>query len=91
MGRGCVNFVLPVAKWTGSWTKAFWYNIQVEKQGSLRQAFMYGQYSFSKQKQGEAKVQVKETDSTWGQFFPVTELPEESHWTHWGFNLFVIY
>ena len=34
---------------------------------------MYGQYPFSKQKQGEAKVKVKETDSTRSQFFPVTE------------------
>lgn len=37
---------------------------------------MYGQYSISEQKQWEAKVKVKETDSTRGQilFFPVTRL-----------------
>ena len=30
--RGCVNFFLPLTihRWTGSWTKAFWFNIQAE-------------------------------------------------------------
>ena len=46
--------------WTGAWTKTFWFNIQVEGQGFLRQATLYGQYPFSEQKQQEAKV--KETD-----------------------------
>ena len=37
---------------------------------------MFGQNPFSAQKQGEAKVKVKETDPTCGQilFFPVTTL-----------------
>ena len=34
-GRKCVNFLRPVAihSWTGSWTKAPWFNIQAEGQG----------------------------------------------------------
>ena len=42
--EGTVNFSLPVAihRWSGSWRKAFWFKIQVEGQGSLRQAIMYG-------------------------------------------------
>ena len=52
-GRGCVDFFLPVAirRWMGSQTKAFWFNLQAEGQGSLRKAVMYGQYTFREQKQ----------------------------------------
>ena len=55
-------------------TKALWFNIQAEGQGSQRQAIMYRQYPLSEQKQLEEKVKVKETDPPWGQilFFPVT-------------------
>ena len=53
------------------WTKAFWFNIQEEGQGSPRQAITYRQYPFSEQKQREAKV--KEIDPTCSQIwlFPV--------------------
>ena len=37
---------------------------------------MYGQYPFSEQKLPEAKIKVKETDTTWSQFFPVTKIME---------------
>ena len=58
------------------WTKALWFNIQAEGQGSPRQVIMYRQYPFSEQKQQEAKVKVKETDPTHSQIwvFPVTLL-----------------
>ena len=54
-GEDVAHFSLPVAthRWTGSQTKAFWFNIQVEGQGSPRQAIMYKQYLFSEQKQWE--------------------------------------
>ena len=55
-------------------TKALWFNIQAEGQGSPRQAIMYRQYPFSERKLRKAKVKVKETDPTcsliW--LFPVT-------------------
>ena len=67
---------LPVAfpRWTASWTKALWFNIQAEGQGSPSQAIMYKQYAFSEQKQQEAKVKV--TDPTWSQnwLFPPMSL-----------------
>ena len=84
-GRGYVNFFLPVAiqGWTGSWTKAFWFNIQAEGQGSLRQPVICRQYPFSilkQQKQQEAKIKVKETEPRWSRnwLFLVTQEP----WSH---------
>ena len=56
------------------WTKALWFNVQAEGQGSPRQAIRYRQYPFSEQKQQEAKIKVKGTGPTWSQnwLFPVT-------------------
>ena len=56
------------------WTKALWFNIQPEGQGSPRQAITYRQYPFSEEKQRKTKVKVKETDPTCSQIwlFPVT-------------------
>ena len=74
--RKWVNFFPPVAihRWTGSWTKALWFNIQAEGQSSPKQAVMDKQLPFSKQKQAKAMFNVKETDLTWSQnwLFPAT-------------------
>ena len=51
------------------WTKALWFNIQAEGQGSQRQAIKYREYPFSEQKQQKAKVKVKETDPTCSQIW----------------------
>ena len=85
---GCVNFFPPVTihKWTGSGCflkqRHFWFNIQTEGQGSLRQAIMYTQHPFTKQKQQEAKVKVRETSQQGVRFlfFPVTH----AGWLQWG-------
>ena len=63
LGKECANFFLPVAihRWTGSWTKALWFNIQVEGQGSLRQVSMCDYNNESNKKQ------VEEMDPTWTQ------------------------
>ena len=55
-------------------TKVLWFNIQTEGHGSLRQAIMYTQYSFTEQKQKEAKVKGRETSQQGVRFlfFPVT-------------------
>ena len=63
---------MAIHRWTWSWTKAFWFNIQAERQGSVKQPILYGQLLFGEQKQEEGKVRVKETGLTWSQFFPVT-------------------
>ena len=54
------------------WTKVLWFSIQAEGQSTQRQAILYRQYPFSEQKQGEAKIKVKETDPTWSQILLLT-------------------
>ena len=75
------------------WTKALWFNIQAERQGSPRQAIMYRQYPFSEQKQQKAKVKVKETDLTYSQIwlFSVTVSYENGTQNLWWLMMDGIY
>ena len=64
-------FLWPSTGGQGSKQRHFGLTRGQSGQSSPGQAIMYGQYSFSEQKQGEAKVKVKETGTTGTQFFPI--------------------